>query len=472
VALAAEYLPGAEGTSAGGDWYDVLELPDSQVAVAVGDVVGQGPAAAAVMGQLRSALSAALLQGCRPAEALELLDRFAARLPGALASTAACVVLDWQEGTLQWARAGHPPPLLVTADGARLLGEGSTEGAGPVLGVPARAPYREARAEIRPGDTLLLYTDGLVERRGEHLDAGLDRLTREAGRLAATDPAVLTRELLDRLLADAGQPDDVAVIALRLAPAPLAGRIPADPTRLSVVRRAVARWSAAAGLPEEAAEDLQLALGEALANAVEHAYRGDGRGECRYSLERAADGGVVVAVADDGDWRPPPADRGHRGRGLELIRALATDVEVGRTPDGAGGDGAGTTVRFVVRAAPPQVGPPPHPAPRQQPDDGAARLQVHEGPDGIVLEVLGELDLATTGALRAALRDRLARLPGGAVATVDLSRTGYLASAGVGLLMELRADAADRGVVLRVRADPGSVPGRILALSGVGGQVG
>ena len=86
LALAAEYLPGAEGAQAGGDWYDVVELEGGRVAIAVGDVVGQGPAAAAVMGQLRSALSAALLQGCGPAEALELLDRFAARLPGALAS--------------------------------------------------------------------------------------------------------------------------------------------------------------------------------------------------------------------------------------------------------------------------------------------------------------------------------------------------------------------------------------------------
>ena len=113
LALAARYLPGAEGVQAGGDWYDVVELDEHRVAIAVGDVVGQGAAAAAVMGQLRSALAAALLQGHGPAAALELLDRFAARVPGARASTAACVTLDWTAGQVCWARAGHPPPLLA-----------------------------------------------------------------------------------------------------------------------------------------------------------------------------------------------------------------------------------------------------------------------------------------------------------------------------------------------------------------------
>jgi anti-anti-sigma factor len=471
LALSAEYLPGAEGTSAGGDWYDVLELPGSRVAVAVGDVVGQGPAAAAVMGQLRSALSAALLQGTQPADALDLLDRFAARLPGALASTAVCVVVDWRAGTITWARAGHPPPLLITGEGPRLLDPVSGDSAGPVLGVPDRAPYGEATARIAPGDTLLLYTDGLVERRGEHLDAGLDRLAVAAGELAAADPATLTRQLLDRMLAGSGQPDDVAVIAVRLIPPPLAGRIPADPTRLSAVRRAVVRWSAAAGLPEEPAEDLQLALGEALANAVEHAYPGPEPGECRYSLERRADGTIDVCVEDDGVWRPQPADRGHRGRGLELIRGLATHVEVGRTTGPDGAEGSGTRVRFRLPAA----GTPHAGAVRRAPTDPGpergARLEIHEGPDGVQLAIVGELDLATAGELRDRLQARVAALTPGTVATVDLRHTGYLASAGIGLFMELRAQARDRGAELRISAEAGSVPARILALTGIGDTV-
>ncbi|MDP9430596.1 MAG: SpoIIE family protein phosphatase, partial [Actinomycetota bacterium] len=348
LALAAHYVPGAEGTQAGGDWYDVVELADSRVAIAVGDVVGQGPAAAAVMGQLRSALSGAVLQGCSPAEALELLDRFAARLPGALACSAACLVLDAAAGTVRWARAGHPPPLLVTPDGARLL-DGA--GSGAVLGALGRRPYTEGTGEITPGATLLLYTDGLVERRGEVLDDGLERVRAAAARHAASDPAELTGRLLAEVLADTDQPDDVALIAARLLPGPLAAELPADPRRLSGVRRAVAAWTAAAGLPHDTAEDLQLALGEALANAVEHAYAAaaDEAG-CSYRVARDAEGGVRVEVRDTGVWRPPPADRGYRGRGLELISALATDVEVAHAPEAAG-----TTVRF--RMAPADRGP-------------------------------------------------------------------------------------------------------------------
>jgi PAS domain S-box-containing protein len=461
LALAAEYLPGAEGTSAGGDWYDVVELDGSRVAVAVGDVVGQGPAAAAVMGQLRSALSTALLQGSPPAEALELLDRFASRLPGALASTAACVVLDWVAGTVRWARAGHPPPVVVTPGGARLL----DGGAGPVLGVPDRGPYAEATTVLRPGETLLLYTDGLVERRGEHLDTGLTRLTDAAGRLAGAAPAALTGELLAEVLADTAQPDDVAVLAARLLPAPLHQLMPAEATRLAAVRRAVSGWTAAVGLPQQAAEDLQLALGEALANAVEHAYA-DGRpGECVWSVEREADGGVSVCVEDFGVWRPPPEDKGHRGRGLELIAALARDVDVQRRADGR----SGTTVRFRL-AAPADARPAARPRLLDRPvTEGQERPPAVEvsDDDGRVLAVVGAVDLDSAGRLGVQLRDGLVDVRPGGTVTVDLTRTSYLASAGVGLLLELAAGARARGIGLRVRTGPGSAPARILALSGV-----
>ncbi|SET73753.1 SpoIIE family protein phosphatase [Geodermatophilus poikilotrophus] len=464
LALAAHYLPGAEGTQAGGDWYDVVELADHRVAIAVGDVVGQGPAAAAVMGQLRSALSAAVLQGCGPAEALELLDRFAARLPGALASTAACLVVDGTAGTVRWARAGHPPALLVTSDGAQLL-DGA--GSGAVLGAPGRRPYTEGTVEITPGATLLLYTDGLVERRGEVLDDGLERVRAAAARHAAADPVGLTGRLLAEVLAGADQPDDVALIAARLLPAPLSARLPADPRRLSAVRRAVTAWTAAAGLPDDTAEDLQLALGEALANAVEHAYAAAAaEGECSYRVAREADGSVRVEVRDSGLWRPPPADRGYRGRGLELISALATDVEVVHVPEVAG-----TTVRFRVAPAVPGT---PEVRPRRgtvgPPLDGGAVVTVHDEPGGPRLEVHGEVDLATAGRLRRQVLTRLEQLAPGSVATLDLGPTGYLASAGVGLVLEAVARARRAGVELRVLARPGTPPARILALAGVDEQ--
>jgi anti-anti-sigma factor len=468
LALAAHYLPGAEGSQAGGDWYDVVELADHRIAIAVGDVVGQGPAAAAVMGQLRSALSTALLQGCSPAEALELLDRFAARLPGALASTAACLVVDGTAGTVRWARAGHPPALLVTPGGAQLL-DGA--GSGTVLGAPGRRPYTEGTADIAPGATLLLYTDGLVERRGEVLDVGLERVRAAAARHAAADPVALTGGLLAEVLADAAQPDDVALIAARLLPEPLTARLPADPRRLSGIRRVVAAWTAAAGLPGDTAEDLQLALGEALANAVEHAYAASpDDGECRYRVAREADGSVRVEVRDTGLWRPPPADRGYRGRGLELIEALGTDVEVVHAPGAAG-----TTVRF--RMAPAVPGPaarleraPAGDGGGGTAGDGGTSVTVHDEPGGPRLEVHGEVDLATAARVRRQVLARLEQLAPGSVATLDLRPTGYLASAGVGLVLEAVARARRAGVELRVLARPGTPPARILALAGVDEQ--
>ncbi|MGY1781660.1 SpoIIE family protein phosphatase [Geodermatophilus sp. SYSU D01036] len=469
LALAAEYLPGAAGTSAGGDWYDVVELGRSRVAIAVGDVVGQGPAAAAVMGQLRSALSTALLQGSSPAEALELLDRFAARLPGALASTAACLVLDWAAGTVRWARAGHPPPLLV-ADGAATFLEA---GAGAVLGAPGRRPYVEGSTPVTPGTTLLLYTDGLVERRREPLDTGLRRVADAAARLSDVEPYRLTRALLAEVLDDDALPDDVAVIAARLVPPPLHEVLPADPARLRGVRRTVTAWARAAGVAGDSLDDLQLALGEALANAVEHAYATTaGEGRCEYRLERTADGSVDVCVRDEGVWRPAPADRGYRGRGLELISALADDVEVGRSVDDSGTEGAGTTVRFRFVPAGPGRG---EPVPRRavaRTDAGPARLTVDRVPGtgasgGVRLEFAGDVDLAATPVLRDEALRALDGVAAGSRVVLDLRQVSYLASAGVGLVLELIRLAEQRRAVPAVRTAEGSAPARVLVLAGV-----
>jgi anti-anti-sigma factor len=228
----------------------------------------------------------------------------------------------------------------------------------------------------------------------------------------------------------------------------------------------VTAWTAAAGLPAETAEDLQLALGEALANAVEHAYAGAGAGECSYQVARDVDGGIRVEVCDSGTWRPPPEDRGYRGRGLELISALTTDVEVVHAPGTAG-----TTVRFRM---PPAAGGPdaaPPPVPRHGSpvaDDGPARLVVSDGSGEVRLQVLGELDLATTGPVRDRLFARLADLPAGATAVLDLRGTGYLASAGVGMVLQAVARAGEAGVALRVETRQGTPPARILSVAGLG----
>ena len=446
LALDARYLPGAEGVQAGGDWYDVIELDEHRVAIAVGDVVGQGAAAAAVMGQLRSALAAALLQGHGPAAALELLDRFAARVPGARASTAACLTLDWAAGLVCWARAGHPPALLADSAGVRLL---DGDGHGPVLGLTGRAPYSEGVTGLEAGATLVLYTDGLVERRGEVIDEGLDRLADAVRRHAGGLPVALVPAVLDDLAEHGHAADDIAVIAARLMPAPLHQRLPAHPAQLAVVRRTVRRWAASAGLGDDLSDDLLLAMGEAAANAVEHAYRDGASGDWYYEVARRGDGSLDVLVQDWGSWRPPPADPGFRGRGVEFVRHLADEVSFERGV-------TGTTVRF--RLGVPAGGPE---------RDRAPVAASEPGPDGPVVVAPGELDLATVEAVRADLFGQVAALPDGGRLTLDLRPTTYLPSAGIGLLLEVLEHARARGVDLRILTEPTGLPARAFALAGL-----
>jgi anti-anti-sigma factor len=457
LALDARYLPGVEGVQAGGDWYDVIELGEHRVAIAVGDVVGQGAGAAAVMGQLRSALAAALLQGHGPAAALELLDGFAARVPGARASTAACVTLDWAEDRVRWACAGHPPPVLAGPDGVRCLED---EGHGPVLGLAGRPPYREGVTELEPGATLVLYTDGLVERRGEALDRGLARLVEAVTRHADDAPTALVPALIAELV-DQGRPaDDIALIAARATPAPLRGRHPAEPPQLALMRRAVRVWAAAAALPADMSDDLLLALGEAAANAVEHAYRDVASGEWTYEVSRCGDGSVAGAVQDWGSWRPPPADPGYRGRGVAFVRQLSDEMTIEHGDDG-------TTVRFhlpVPAAGAVEAARSPHGA---RIPGGGAELHTRQEDGATVLEVHGEVDLASVELVRAELLMRLAALPPGAHLTLDLTATTYLASAGVGLILDARARAHARDVDLRLRSGPDGLLARALALTGL-----
>jgi serine phosphatase RsbU (regulator of sigma subunit)/anti-sigma regulatory factor (Ser/Thr protein kinase) len=352
LAVATRYLPAGRGTEAGGDWYDVIPLDDggagtgsgdgagSRVAFVVGDVVGHGPHAAGVMGQLRSALAAYLLDDHGPAEALERLDRFARRVDGARASTVSCGVLDRATGELCWARAGHVPALVVDGSGARFLLGGS----GTVLGVRGRPPFTEERVVLEPGSSVVLYTDGLVERRGEDVDAGLDRLRRAVADLRDLGPEHLASGLLAHCLGG-GPADDVALVVIRLLPAPLENTRPAEPGELARVRREIDAWAGAAALPDDQLGDLQLTLGEALANGVEHAYLGRTPGEVGYRVAMTADGAVAVEVRDGGHWRPRPVDPGHRGRGLLIIDRIGVDATVE-------GSDHGTVVRFTV--APPQ----------------------------------------------------------------------------------------------------------------------
>lgn len=207
----AGYVPAQGEMSVGGDWYDLFDTGAGRVAMSVGDVAGHGLAAAATMGKLRSATRSAALRSATPTEALSELDRFAETLDEQPLATVVYAVLDLQTGVLRYASAGHPPPLLMRADGATELLEG---GRSTLLGIGPGAPGRvHADVTLAPGDTLVMFTDGLVERPDSTIDAGLAALAELAGRIGR-DPARLAAELL----ASVHEPrrDDAAVLAVQL----------------------------------------------------------------------------------------------------------------------------------------------------------------------------------------------------------------------------------------------------------------
>ncbi|WP_033221099.1 PP2C family protein-serine/threonine phosphatase [Kitasatospora phosalacinea] len=212
---AVRYRPAAGALNVCGDWYDLVDLPDDgRTAVAVGDVVGHGLRAAGVMGQLRSALSAASRVAAGPARALEVLDRYARSVDGAENTTAVSVFIDWADRTLAYSSAGHPPPALCGPDGAVSFLELATD---PPLGArPEYAGRPQSRTAFAEGSVLVLYTDGLVERRREDIDAGLDRLARSLVRHRRAAPGPLADALLADLVPPAGLTDDTALVVLRL----------------------------------------------------------------------------------------------------------------------------------------------------------------------------------------------------------------------------------------------------------------
>jgi GAF domain-containing protein/anti-sigma regulatory factor (Ser/Thr protein kinase) len=325
IDAAARYLPARD--EVGGDWYDVIDLPGGRVGLAIGDVAGHGLRAAALMGQLRTGLRAYALEGHPPGETLKRLDRLLQTISGRGMATAAYAVVDPATGALRYASAGHPPPVVVRGgEEASLLGVS----AAPPLGTLPFATYHEVEARLEPGDTILLYTDGLVERRREALTNGLERLRALTAVLATADQ--LCQRVTEQLVPPEGGEDDIAVVALRIMPveAVLRVRFGADPQVLSDMRRMLGRWLQAHGAQPSEVADITLACGEACANAIEHAY---GPGAAYFEFEAEHEEGLVtVTVRDTGRWRTPRG--GHRGRGLKMIAAAVDELDLHTTEAG------------------------------------------------------------------------------------------------------------------------------------------
>jgi serine phosphatase RsbU (regulator of sigma subunit)/CheY-like chemotaxis protein/anti-sigma regulatory factor (Ser/Thr protein kinase) len=324
--LAARYRPSGFAAQVGGDWYDALVLDEKRIGVMIGDIVGHGVRAATIMGELRSALRAFAIEGHSPGEALRCLDRVVqATLGPGMVATVMFLILDAEAGTVTVASAGHPPPAIVGADrSVRFL---ETTPFLP-LGVDEHAVATERVHPLVAGDTLLLYTDGLVERRDESIDVGFERL-HDALRDAPDDVEALCDHVLDRTLGDHPGQDDVAVLTVRLlaqSGGPLALTLPATTDSVTLARHRLRAWLglAARELDVGVARDLELAWSEACTNAVRHAY---GPGDATFALRAERTGSeVVLEVRDHGRWREPLGQRG--GWGLRLIRAVCERVEM------------------------------------------------------------------------------------------------------------------------------------------------
>jgi serine/threonine-protein kinase RsbW len=339
----ARYLPGTD-LVVGGDFWDVIELPMQRLLLVVGDVAGRGQPAAIVMGRLRTVIRAVADTDVTPASLIAALNRFLVDHEEEMA-TCLCALLDQTTGTVQVANAGHPPLLLVGANGSTGFCGGAT---GVPLGVRPFTTYGEEQFAVAPGDTVVLFTDGLIERRGEPIDARLDMLAERAR--AAVDAGEGWCDAIVDAMIGARRDDDVALLGVRIDHLRLPElhlEVPAELAYLRTVRERARSWLTARGVSNEDLEAVLLAVGEAIGNVAMHAY---GAGGGRLRLDATLDGDrLSVLVADDGTWRPP---RDKEGRGLQIIERMSDTLTVDS-------DDFGTNIRFtrlLARAGPDRAG--------------------------------------------------------------------------------------------------------------------
>ncbi|MCJ1678865.1 serine/threonine-protein phosphatase [Streptomyces sp. APSN-46.1] len=333
--IAATYQPGGTEAAVGGDWYDVITLGAGRTALVIGDVMGRGVRAAAVMGQLRTAVRAYARLDLPPHEVLQLLDGLAAEIDASQIATCVYAVHDPNEGQLAYASAGHLPILVRDEDGTVRRAADPT---GPPLGTGGWL-HTSGTIALGPGSTAVLYTDGLVERRGEDIDEGVAALERALSGAQGT-PAVICDRLMRALGVDADHDDDVAVMVLQQpartgsdaelfhnAALELLGGVEAAPRARAFAQGVLASWR----FPVELCDLGVLAASELVANSLQH-----GTPPMRLRLRRT-DRRLIIEVTDGDDHLPrrrraEPADE--TGRGISIVATIASSWGSRRTPGG------------------------------------------------------------------------------------------------------------------------------------------
>lgn len=321
--FSAKYLPAGSGIKIGGDWYDVFALRNGRVAFVIGDVVGRGVLAASVMAEIRASLRVYMTQGHELTEVVAMLNDLLVTMGSNRGATLSILELDPEAEELEAVIAGHLPPLLIEPDGdTRLLEQKH----GLPVGVRTGHAYRASRHQFPIGSRLLLYTDGLIERRDEAIDQGFQRLIAAASAAAQRTDSSLADRVYRALLDETPLEDDVALLAIETMPLEdaLEMTLPARATVLGGLRNTLGRWLGAAGANENELFDITLSASEAATNAIEHAY---GAREANFTIRcEHDDQQVTITVRDIGRWRTTRPQTG--GRGLEIIRSLLDDVTI------------------------------------------------------------------------------------------------------------------------------------------------
>jgi anti-anti-sigma factor len=473
VELAARYLPGTRQTEVSGDWYDVIPLPDGRVGVVIGDVVGRGIEAAATMSQLRTALRAYAVEGLEPAVVVAKLHRLVDHLHVGMSTTLVYLDLDPLTREVRYVSAGHLPVLHVPAGGESRYLSGARWM--PLGAAPAGSEIPQESFVLAPGDTVLLYTDGLVERRDDSIESRLEQL-RVALAAAPQDLEAALEHLTATLGgANALRQDDVALLALRVSTTveePFDVAIEPAADQLAALRGALRAWLARAGATASEGGDVLIAVGEACANAIEHA--GAAPGAAIDVRGRLVGHEVVLHVRDRGAWRAAAPQPG-RGHGLRLMRILMDDIDIATPDDGtrvelrrrlsaraasaaAAADDAPGTAAAAADDAPGTAAA----AADDAPAAAAAALAFSRERGIAVARLQGEVDRAGIADLgrtiAAAVRD------GDRGLVLDLDGVDYLDSAGLHLLHDASRALGARGQALRIAVAPGTGVLRLLEL--------